>query len=130
MSDYVYRVLLVDGDRFALQVLTEALADWLDLEIVGTATRAESALALAASMQPNVVIFEAELPGMDGLELCRELRQLVPAATLIFHTDRPVLPEERERAGADAIVRKNNIGTAARLLVAWIHRLSSPTVRQ
>jgi signal transduction histidine kinase/DNA-binding response OmpR family regulator len=66
------RVLIVDDDRDAAEMLAQALRD------AGHEVREEhdgiSALVAAAQFQPEVVLLDLALPGMDGLEVARRMR--------------------------------------------------------
>jgi CheY-like chemotaxis protein len=66
------RVLIVDDDRDAADMLAQALAN------AGHIVRQEhdgtSALVAAAQFQPDVILLDLGLPGMDGIEVARRLR--------------------------------------------------------
>jgi len=102
------KLLLVDDSLEA----TRSLPEWLKRQGYETlvATRGPQALALAEQSRPDVVLLDAMLPGMDGIETCRRLRAN-PATSHI-----PVIlisarsPEEARaeamRAGASDVVVK------------------------
>ena len=72
------RVLVVDDDPVIAEVVGDYLQDaGLDFRQV---TDGPSALSLAAQWQPDIVILDLMLPGMDGLELCGHLRNAHPGA--------------------------------------------------
>jgi DNA-binding response OmpR family regulator len=67
----VPKVLIVDDDADIVMMLVQVLQD------EGYAVRAavgEEALALAADDQPDVILLDIMMPGMDGVEVCRRLR--------------------------------------------------------
>jgi CheY-like chemotaxis protein len=66
------RVLLIDDNVDAVESLAVLFAD--DHHDVRTAHEGESALALAQSFRPEVVVLDIGLPGMDGYEIARRLR--------------------------------------------------------
>ncbi len=68
------RVMVVDDNADALATLSEALR--AHGHEVHTAADAASALALAARVPPELAVLDIGLPGMDGYELARRLRQL------------------------------------------------------
>ncbi|MET0287579.1 MAG: ATP-binding protein [Polyangiales bacterium] len=68
------RVMVVDDNSDALTTLSEALRT--HGHEVHTAQDAASALALAEQITPEVAVLDIGLPGMDGYELARRLRQL------------------------------------------------------
>ncbi|MFZ5963631.1 PP2C family protein-serine/threonine phosphatase [Thalassococcus sp. BH17M4-6] len=70
----IRRVLLVDDSRLQLRIMT-ALLEKLGLE-VQSALSAEEGLALCAEAEPDLVISDWMMPGMDGLEFCRRFRKL------------------------------------------------------
>jgi CheY-like chemotaxis protein len=89
------RVLLVDTDSCARQVLTEMLRTE-GLEPI-PAIDGASALEIARRLPPDLIILDAELPGMSGQALVQELRRSRLCATpLLVYTERD-LPAEDHR---------------------------------
>src|SRR5690625_4492678 len=77
------RMLLVEDDR----ALTSLLVDELEAEgwIMDAQTSAEQVLEIIDDFEPDLVISELQLPGMDGLELLEEIRaRHVPPAVLMI----------------------------------------------
>jgi len=82
MADKRIRVLLVDDAPELLELLRGPLrGEGFD---VSTAGDGESALELARSFDPHVVVLDLVLPGIDGLEVCRRLRQASDAYVLML----------------------------------------------
>jgi predicted signal transduction protein with EAL and GGDEF domain/DNA-binding response OmpR family regulator len=67
------RVLLVDDDEVKLMLCTSALQT--RGFVVTEATRGEHALDLLERLQPDLVVLDALMPGLDGFDTCRALRQ-------------------------------------------------------
>jgi two-component system response regulator MprA len=76
------RVLLVDDDPAVLSGLRRALA--LEDYDVLTAEDGESALQIAEANEPDVVVLDVMLPGLDGLTVCRRLRAASQAPVLML----------------------------------------------
>jgi two-component system response regulator ResD len=70
------RILVVDDDA----TVTEVLTRYLQREgfAVDAAADGDMALARAAAAPPDLVVLDLMLPGIDGLEVCRRLRQRAP----------------------------------------------------
>jgi len=66
------KVLLVDDDARNIRIFEEILEDEYSLE---SAADGESALAKVASFGPDIVLLDVMMPGIDGLEVCRRIRQ-------------------------------------------------------
>ncbi|PJF29361.1 MAG: DNA-binding response regulator [Phototrophicales bacterium] len=104
----MYRILIADDDNTMLHMLEEVL----DLEgyIVYTADSAEEVLALAQSQPPDLFLLDFALGKMDGVELCKRLRQLDPIAEIpiLFLTGQfePQFAVAALEAGADDYIRK------------------------
>lgn len=79
-----YRVLLVDDEEEIRSGISRKI-DWsaLGFALVGEAGNGEEALELCDQLRPDVVLTDIKMPFMDGLELCRHLRQSLPGAKLV-----------------------------------------------
>jgi len=77
MSETV-RVFLVDDHEVVRRGLRELLDPEPDLEVVGEADTAASALARIAPTRPDVVLLDLRLPDGDGVVVCREVRARHP----------------------------------------------------
>ncbi len=78
------RVLVVDDDETIRTSLAEALGG--DAVDVRAAASAEAALALLGDATPDVVISDVRMPGLDGIELLKLLRERAPAADVVIMT--------------------------------------------
>jgi len=65
------RVLVVDDEALARERMARVLATLEDVSLVGEADGAEAALARVAELDPDVMLLDIEMPGMNGLELAR-----------------------------------------------------------
>ena len=76
------RVLLVDDDRAVLTGLRRAFA--LEGYEVSTAEDGDDALDLAAQFQPELVVLDVLLPGLDGFTVCERLRRQMSSSVPIL----------------------------------------------
>lgn len=83
----LYKVLLVDDEEDVRQAVRAKL-DWeaLGFQVIGEAGNGQEALELAELEQPDVIMTDIKMPFMDGLELCRHVRRLLPATRLAILT--------------------------------------------
>ena len=62
------KVLIVDDSTLFRQILAGVFAEEPEIEIVGTARNGQEALQQIASLKPDVITMDIEMPVMDGLE--------------------------------------------------------------
>ena len=79
-----FRVLVVDDDNETLGLLREILVR--EGYEVSTAQDADAALRVASQEEPDVVITDIQMPGMDGVALLEELRTRLPKTLVILAT--------------------------------------------
>lgn len=113
MNNDEVRVLIADDKRSARQGLKALLARIPKIEVVGEAANGQEAVDLAAVHQPDVVLMDAQMPEMDGLEATRRIKSQWPAVKIIILTLHPQYRQRALAAGADAFLLKG--GTAESL---------------
>ena len=113
------RVLLVDDHELAREALRAVLGRESDLVVVGEAADGDEALAQARRLQPDLVLMDVRMPGVDGLAATRAIRAELPSARVLLLTtyDTPGYVLEGLRAGADGYLLK---GAAKQELLAVI----------
>ena len=78
------RVLVIDDSTVFLAAVRDVLLSMPDFESVGEATGGEQGVALAMLVQPDLVLVDVIMPGIDGLETCRRLRSCEPAPQVVL----------------------------------------------
>jgi DNA-binding NarL/FixJ family response regulator len=111
MADRI-RILLVDDQRLMREGLRILLELEPDLEIAGEATNGQEALDTYAEIEPDVVLMDVRMPGMDGVEATWRLRERWPSALVIILTtfDDDEYVFEGLRAGARGYLLKDVSG--------------------
>jgi DNA-binding NarL/FixJ family response regulator len=80
------RVLLVDDHALIRQGLRRAFEATGDLEVVDEAGSVAQALALARQAEPDVCVVDVNLGDGNGIELCKQLREMMPTVGLVVLT--------------------------------------------
>jgi DNA-binding NarL/FixJ family response regulator len=85
MTDPI-RVLIADDHPLFRDGLTAMLQTGDDTELTGAATDGLQAVELALHSQPDVVVMDLHMPGMDGIEATRELLRVLPTVRIVMVT--------------------------------------------
>lgn len=90
-----------------------------DITVVGEAGDAAAALQCIVALEPEVVLLDISMPGIDGIAACNRIRALRPAIQVVMLSlwDDPATRARASAAGAVAFVSKQE---AARLLLPAI----------
>lgn len=101
MTTAPHSVLIVDDDRFLASVLTRMLKTE-GVATVFSAADGVAALAVMDAEQPQLVLCDLNMPGMDGLEFVRHLARypMAPALVLMSGADRRILNTARQLSEA------------------------------
>ena len=102
------RVLLADDHRMLREGLRRSLSDE-GFDVVGEADNGEQAVRLAAELQPDIILMDVSMPGMDGVEATRQIRATGTESRVLMltmHADKDVLADAI-RAGASGYLVKD-----------------------
>ncbi|MCL4869196.1 MAG: response regulator transcription factor [Anaerolineae bacterium] len=102
-------VLLVDDHQLVRQGVRAFLDTQPDIEVVGEAGSGEMAVTLVNQFAPDIVLMDLIMPGMDGVEATRRVKQASPRTQIIiltsYHQDEHIFPAIR--AGALSYLLKD-----------------------
>ena len=117
-------VLLVDDHGLVRRGFRRMLEDEPDMEVVGEAGDGEESVKLAKKLQPQVVVMDCALPGMNGLEATRQIIDQSPGTAVLMlsmHSESTWVRQAIE-AGAKGYVLKDamelELGPAIRKIAA------------
>ncbi len=80
------RLFLVDDHEIVRRGLRELFDPQEGIEIVGEASNAEEARSRVPQARPDVAILDVRLPGASGIEVCRDLRSVLPELRCLMLT--------------------------------------------
>jgi DNA-binding NarL/FixJ family response regulator len=108
MMDEALRILIADDHLLFRDGLRALLKAAPDMELVGEAATGDEAVALAETLQPDVVLMDLKMPGLTGIEATRHILQASPhigvLVVTMFEDDASVFAAMR--AGARGYVLK------------------------
>jgi NarL family two-component system response regulator LiaR len=103
------KVLVVDDDPLVSRSLKVLLSREADLQVVGTANDGERAVAACERSRPDAVLMDIRMPGMDGIEATRRIKERWPAVRVVilttFQDDESI--HRALQAGADGYLLKS-----------------------
>jgi PAS domain S-box-containing protein len=102
------RILLVDDHQTMREGLRSLLEEHDDLLVAGEAADGRTALQLLTEIDIDVVVMDVNLPGLDGVEVTRQIKRLSPGIVVIglsIH-DAAAMADSMRGAGASAYLSK------------------------
>ena len=123
MTAQQLRILVVDDHEPFRRYVSSTLQEQANVAIIGEAEDGLQAVQQAKALQPDVIILDIGLPGLNGIEAARQVRQVASQARIIFLTQE-TSSEVRAEAwalGAWGYVIKMQAGTE---LIAAVQAVS------
>ena len=104
-------ILTVDDDRRFLEIVKCHLEKDPDLSIVGQATDGEQAIRLARELQPDVVLMDISMPGINGLKATKLIKTEQPETKVVIVTlhDEEAYRMAATENGADSFLCKKTL---------------------
>ena len=103
------KLLLVDDHTVVRLGLKSYFATTPDIEVIGEAGNGAEAITRVQQLQPDVVLMDLLMPGMDGVEATRQIKAILPSTEIIvltsYHEDENIFPAIR--AGALSYLLKD-----------------------
>lgn len=118
------KTIFVDDEPWVLEDFKEACEDIPEIERVGEFTSGEEALDYAREHLVEFALLDIEMPGMNGIDLAKELRLLYPEIIIVFVTGHPEYLEEFINIKADYFVVKPYGKAEVEDVLARAHLLS------
>lgn len=84
MAGEKIRVMIVDDVAETREQLRKLLSFDADIQVVAMAGSGEEAVSTATNVQPDVVLMDINLPGMDGITATSKLLEVAPAAQVVM----------------------------------------------
>jgi two-component system response regulator NreC len=126
------RIVLADDHPVVRHGVRSLLQSDAELSVVGEASDGIETVQMVEKLQPDVLVVDLMIPGLNGLEITRQVRQRSPATRIIIlsmHANEPYVLEALKNV-ASGYVLKDSSGTdlvqAVRLVVAGQRYLSPP----
>ena len=112
MNGSAIRVLVVEDFDPWRDFIRATFQRLPELQIIGEATDGLEAIRKARELQPDLVLLDIGLPGVNGIDVARQIRQQVPKAKILFLSESQSweVVTEAMRAGASGYVVKADAG--------------------
>ena len=126
----MHKVLIVDDEPPARALLRSLVSEAEGFEVAGEAENGQRALELCDSLQPDIVLLDVRMPGIDGLEVARHLAALPEPPAVIFVTAFDEYALQAFESEAIAYLLKPIRAEKLRAALAKAGRLSRPQLQE
>ena len=82
------RVLLADDHALLREGLAGIIGAQPDMQVVGEANDGLEAFVKAQELKPDLILMDVQMPGMDGIEAVRQIKQVLPETIIVMLTVR------------------------------------------
>ncbi|MEW5960777.1 MAG: response regulator transcription factor, partial [Chloroflexota bacterium] len=129
------KVLLVDDHVVVRQGLKALLTDEADIEVVGEANNGREALDRLAVLEPDVVLMDISMPGLNGIEATRQIKQRHPGVKVVIlsmHANEEYVFQVLQAGAAGYVLKQSDsleVLTAIRAALSGGSFLSPPISR-
>jgi two-component system chemotaxis response regulator CheB len=106
-----FRTIIVDDSAIYRKILSETVADFSEINLIGTASNADLALKKIGFSKPDLVFLDVHLPDMDGIAVLKEIRSKYPDTAVVM---------------VSGISSKNTIDTITALEYGAVDFISKP----
>jgi DNA-binding NarL/FixJ family response regulator len=100
------RILIVDDNQSFRKGMQALLEIQPDMSVCGTAQDGRQALELIDQVLPDLVLLDAQMPGLSGVEVAHQIKGRWPGTRVILMTMYPDYRSKAMEAGADAFLIK------------------------
>ncbi|HKF01794.1 MAG TPA: response regulator transcription factor [Candidatus Sulfotelmatobacter sp.] len=113
MPNLIVKVLVVDDFEPWCRVICSMLQKLAELQIVGEVSDGLEAVQRARELEPDLILLDVGLPGINGIEVARRIRELSPRTKILFVSEgsSPDVAEAALGTGARGYVIKSDAGT-------------------
>lgn len=120
------RILLVDDHQVVREGLRRMLEVEADLKVVGEAADANEALTQLKALSPEVILMDIKMPGVNGIELTRKLKEKQPSCNIIMLTLYDEYLTQAIEAGATGYLLKDIKREELLRAIRAVHQGRSP----
>lgn len=130
----MYRLLIADDEQLERQALRFIIENNLpDIEVIGETGDGASAIDIATSEKPDIVLMDIRMPGMNGLEAAKKIRTLLPDTIVIMLTAMEEFNYAKEALTigvADYLLKPVRPNDLVRTLGAIVGKISDVKLKQ
>lgn len=136
-SNNILKVLLIDDQQIFTESLSICVSNYAkDIEIVGTGCNGEEAIRMAKELQPHIIVMDARMPILDGVEAVRIIKKAMPQVQIIMLStyQEDILVRNALLAGASGYLLKDispkELITAIRALKSGVMQISPEIIQK